>query len=306
MSVCWLCPGQGSQSADMFVRLAGDTRLALHLQRFASLLGAVPDPMAIAADDARCFLNRHAQPLIVLYGLSIAAALEEAGLAPDLVAGYSVGELTAHAVAGALGAEAGLGLAARRAACMDDAAPTGHGMLAVRGLRLDALEARAASAGAVLAIRNGADHAVLAGPETGLAHLARELATAGAHVVPLRITVPAHSHWLAAAVDPLRAALAQAHWQPHRATVLSGLDGRPVSGAREAIATLARQIAEPLDWARTLDVAVEMGVSAFFELGPGSGLSRMVRERHPELEVRAFDDFATVDGAVAWLRRHGA
>lgn len=303
MSLCWLCPGQGSQSPEMFGRLAGDPRLAPHLARLAGTLDA--DAMAIAADESRCFINHHAQPLIVLYGLTVAAALDEAGLAPALVAGYSVGELTAHAVAGALDPTAALALAAARAACMDAAAPADHGMLAVRGLRLEAIEALAAEAGALVAIRNGADHAVLAGPLASLARLADTLAARGsAHVVPLRITVPAHSRWLAAGVEPLAAALAAARWQPHRVPVLSGLDGRPVADARDAIATLARQIAEPLDWARTLDVAVEMGGTAFFETGPGSSLTKMVRERFPELPARALDEFATVDGAVAWLRRH--
>lgn len=305
MSLCWLCPGQGSQSPEMFGRLAGDARLAPHLARLAGELEA--DAMAIAADDSRCFLNRNAQPLIVLYGLTVAAALDDAGLAPALVAGYSVGELTAHAVAAALAPVDALRLATTRAACMDAATPAAYGMLAVRGLRLDALEPLAAEAGAVIAIRNGADHAVLAGPQHRLAQLADALsAGSSAHVVALRISVPAHSRWLAAGVEPLRAALAAAHWHPYRAPVLSALDGQPLIRAADTVAALARQIAEPLDWARTLDVAVEMGATAFFELGPGSSLTRMVRERFPDLQARAFDDFATVDGAVAWLQRQGA
>lgn len=303
MSLCWLCPGQGSQTPDMFARLGADAQLAPHLTRLAATLAA--DTMTIAADAERCFINRHAQPLIVLYALTVAAALDAASVEPALVAGYSVGELTAHAVAGALAPTAALALAVHRAACMDEAAPVGYGMLAVRGLRLEALEVFAADAGAVVAIRNGADHAVLAGPQTALAHLAATLeARTSAHVVALRITVPAHSHWLAAGVEPLRAVLAATRWQPHRTTVLSGLDGRPLSRAADAVTALARQIAEPLDWARTLDVAVEMGTTAFFELGPGNGLSKMVRERFPALQARALDDFASVAGAVAWLRRH--
>ena len=156
----------------------------------------------------------------------------------------------------------------------------------------------------MVAIRNGADHAVLAGADAELARLAEEFSTrAGAHVVPLPITVPAHSHWLADGVEALRAALTSANWSVHRASVLSGLDGQPLSTVREAIATLARQIAEPLDWARTLDVAREMGATAFFELGPGSGLTRMARERFADLPARALDEFATLEGAVAWLGR---
>jgi [acyl-carrier-protein] S-malonyltransferase len=305
MSVGWLCPGQGSQSPEMFRRLQGEPALAAQLR---PLVRKLPDDaLAIAADERRCFLNRHAQPLIVLYGLSIAAALAEAGVAPALVAGYSVGELTAHALAGALAPAEALQLAARRAECMDAAAPPAHGMLAVRGVRLAALEALAADAGAVVAIVNGDDHAVLAGADAALARLAETLqARGGAHVVPLRISVPAHSPRLAAAVAPFRDALAAAPWLPHRVPVLSGIDGQPIYGSADAVATLARQLSTPLDWARTLDVAREMGATVFFELGPGSGLTRMVRERFPDLPARALDDFATLDGAVAWLRRHGA
>ena len=303
MSVCWLCPGQGSQSPEMFGRLVADARVGPHLRRLAA--GLTFDALAIGADAGRCFVNRHAQPLIVLYGLAVAAALEEAGIEAGLVAGYSVGELTAHAVAGALAPEAVLALAGERAACMDACAPPEHGMLAVRGVRLATIEALAASAGAVVAIRNGADHAVLAGPNPALARIATELERLGAHVVPLRITVPAHSHWLAEGGVRFTAALAAAPWQAHRAPVVAGIDGRPVSSAAEAIDTLGRQISTPIDWARALDVAVEMGASAFFELGPGSALTRMVREHTPALSARAFEEFASLEGAIAWLRRLG-
>jgi [acyl-carrier-protein] S-malonyltransferase len=302
----------------MFGRLLADQQLAPHLERLLPHAGedapphagedapphAGEDMLTLAADETRCFLNCHAQPLIVLYGMSVAAALEAAGIDAALVAGYSVGELTAHGVAGALAPQVVLQLAATRAACMDAAAPVHYGMLAVRGLAVTALAQRAAAAGALIAIVNGPDHAVLAGPAGVLDALATGLG-GGAHVVPLRISVPAHSRWLAAGRAPLAAALAHAPWRPHRLPVLAGIDGRPVSRAAEAIELLSRQIAEPLDWARTLDVAVEMGARAFFEIGPGSSLARMARERFPEIPARALDDFATFAGAVDWLRRQG-
>lgn len=302
MSVCWLCPGQGSQSPQMLAQLAGDPALAAPLARLSAELA--PAVLGSASDETQCFLNRNAQPLIVLYGAVVATALSAAGLEPRLVAGYSVGELTAHLAADALAPDQALRLAGQRAAAMDAAAPAEHGMLAVRGLRLEAIEAAAVSAGARIAIRNGADHAVLAGPGAALAALAATLAArSGAHVVPLQISVPAHSPWLADGVQGFRAALESADWRPTPVTVLSGLAGTPVYRREQAIDTLSRQIAEPLDWARTLDIAVEMGATAFFELGPGSALTRMVRERFPSLPARSFEDFATLKGAVAWLGR---
>lgn len=301
MSLCWLCPGQGSQTPDMLAQLADDDLAGPVLARLSRQVA--PDTLAHASDPEHCFDNRHAQPLIVLYGLSVAETLRAAGITPGVVAGYSVGELTAHGVAQGLSAHTTLALARQRAECMDAAAPADHGLLAVRGVAIEALRQQAEAAGAVLSITNSADHAVLAGPRSALDALSTELAAQGAHVVPLAVNVPAHSHWLAAAVAPFRAALEAADWQAHAAPVPSCIDGRTVSTGRSAAEALSRQLAEPLDWARVLDVARELGATVFFELGPGDSLSRMVREHHPDLEARALSDFATLRGAAAWLAR---
>ena len=302
MSLCLLCPGQGSQAPDMFEGMQRDPVLAQALHTL--LRPEQRDLLTIAADDTRCYLNRHAQPLIVLYGLAVATALRDAGVKPAVVAGYSIGELTGHAVASALDAPGALQLAHLRAAAMDAAAPPNHGMLAVLGVAWRELEVQALAAGAITAIRNGADHTVLAGPLKNLQALSQSLvALKGAHVVPLPINVPAHSHWLSAGVPVFAQALESAVWQPHQAPVIAGLDGSLVDNKSAAVRTLSQQIAQPIDWARVLDVAVEMGTRAFFEIGPGNRLSRMVRERHPDFPSRSLDDFASFSGAVKWLDR---
>lgn len=302
MSLCLVCPGQGSQSPDMLDRLGRDPSTSDILVTLSAHVE--PGTMAVAADPAHCFLNRHAQPLIALHGLTVAQALSRAGIDAALVAGYSVGELTAYGVAGALDAEHVLALAAERARAMDTASPPDHGMLAVRGLNREVVRACAGSVGVAIAIVNGADHVVLAGPNPALQAVATRLGASHApHVVSLPISVPAHSKWLRGGVAAFAAALAAVPWRAAQAPVLSGIDGRPVTRAADAIERLSRQIAEPLDWARTMDVAVEMGATVFFELGPGCGLTRMLRERFPALPARALAEFDTVRGAVTWLGR---
>jgi [acyl-carrier-protein] S-malonyltransferase len=301
MSLCWLCPGQGSQTPDMLAQLADDELSGPVLARLSRHLAT--DTLTAANDPVHCFDNRHAQPLIVLYGLAVAESLRATGIAPDVVAGYSVGELTAHGAARGLASETALTLARRRAECMDAASPPGHGLLAVRGVPIETLRRQIETTGAVLSITNSTDHAVLAGPRIVLDDLAARLAAHGAHVVPLAVEVPAHSHWLAAAVAPFREALESADWEAHAAPVPSCIDGRAVSSRSMAVDALSRQLAEPLDWARALDVARELGATVFFELGPGDSLTRMMRESHPDLQARALSDFATLRGAAGWLAR---
>ncbi len=303
MSLCILCPGQGSQSPAMLARLASDPLTGGILTTLAALVEA--ETIAVATDPLHCFLNRHAQPLIVLYGLTVAHALSQAGIDAELVAGYSVGELTAHGVAGALAPQAVLSLARARALAMDAVSPHAYGMLAVRGVPLEQMRNQAHAFGLAVAIVNGPDHVVLAGPGATLQELGNALTTTQApHVVPLPISVPAHTAWLEDGVAGFTDELAVAAWQAHRMPVLSGIDGRPLYNAGDAIERLGRQIAEPLDWGRTMDVASEMGATVFFELGPGCGLTRMIRERFPDLPARSLGDFDTVRGAIDWLGRH--
>ncbi|MDD5298708.1 MAG: acyltransferase domain-containing protein [Rhodocyclaceae bacterium] len=305
MSLCILCPGQGSQTTDMFDRLRTDPLTRHACTELAAEMGA--DAFEIAADPTRCFVNAQAQPLICLNQMTAWSALRAAGVDPALVAGYSVGELAAWGVAGGLSASQVLRLANTRAVAMDAAAPAGSGMLAIRGLRLSAIERAALKHGAVLAIIVGDDHGVVAGLSPGLDALSAELETmSSAHVVRLPITVPAHSPWLASAVAPFTEALSKESWASAWCPVLAGIDGLPRDGAPEAISSLSRQLAEPVQWARVLDVALEMGVSHFFELGPGNSLCRMVLERHPRVQARSLSDFSTVAGAAAWLERQAA
>lgn len=303
MGLCLLCPGQGSQSPEMFAPLLADASLAPHLAHLSG--GLEWDAMAVARDPRTCFENRYAQPLVCLYALTVAAALRERQIDPALVAGYSVGELAAYGVAGALPADEVIAAATARAKAMDDCTPPDCGMLAVRGVRRVELEALAAATGVDVAIRNGDDHAVLAGSRANLAVLAHGFAQqGGAHVVSLPITVPAHSPTLRPAVEVFAATLRRLHWRRTPVAVIAGIDAKIVRDAPRAVDTLSRQVAATIEWARVMDVAVETGASVFFEVGPGSALGRMLYERHPEVPARSLADFSSLDGAVAWLRRN--
>jgi [acyl-carrier-protein] S-malonyltransferase len=300
MNLCILCPGQGSQTVDMLPRLLAEPLIAPHLE---PLLASLPfDAMAVSQNSELCFVNAHAQPLIVAAGAAVARALKAHGIHADLSAGYSIGELTAHAVAGSLQALDGVGLAMKRAQCMDHAAPVAHGMMAVKGIRLEKLQSIAQQHGLAVAIVNDEQHAVLAGPTVVMKSICkgmeREL---GAHVVHLNVQIPSHTPWLLNATAAFRTALQAAEWNHFECPVLSALDGSPVENRIEAIDCLARQISEPLQWARTMDLAAEMGATVYFEVGPGNTLTRMVRERFPNVKARSLSEFQTFEGALNWL-----
>jgi len=303
VSLCILCPGQGSQSTDMLPRLLAEPLIQPHLQ---PLLQHMPfDAMAVGQNASECFLNAHAQPLIVAAASAVSSAMKLQGIRIELSAGYSIGELGAHVVAGSLNPEHAVLLAVQRALCMDNAAPQGYGMMAVKGVRLEKLALIAQEHGLHIAIVNDEQHAVLAGNTQVMKSICKGLEhDLGAHVVHLNVTVPSHTPWLLDATASFLKALEQTPWQSFDCQVLSALDGSPVDTATHAIECLSRQISEPLQWSRTLDLSAEMGATVYFELGPGNTLTRMVRERFPNVQARSLSEFQTFDGALTWLRSH--
>ncbi len=301
MRLCILCPGQGAQTPAMLDNLLAQAPVAEHLH---PLLEHVQfDALSTAADPALCFQNRYAQPLLVAAGCAVWLALQEAGVHAALAAGYSVGELTAHGVAGSLNPSEAIRLAHARAQAMDQAAPQGYGMMAVKGMRLDALRALASDHDLAVAIVNDEQHAVLAGASTTLKTVCKHMESSlGAHVVHLNVSVPSHTPWLGHATESFLLDVKNARWNAFDCPVLSALDGSPVDQPDAASHALAHEISNTLQWSRTLELSAEMGADAYFEVGPGNTLVRMVRERFPHAKARSISEFQQFEGAVQWLK----
>ncbi|WP_288107529.1 acyltransferase domain-containing protein [Limnobacter sp.] len=305
MSLCVLCPGQGSQSLNMFDRLRNDPLAEPVLQAAWEHL---PGAVRLGVSESTCYqTNAVAQPALVLYAGVVGELLRQQGVVPALVSGYSVGELSAQVVAGKLSTRHGIELAALRAQRMDDASPVDHGLMAIKGMRMALLETLLPKLGEFpVAIYNDEQHCVVGGGKAALASLGNTLQQQhGAHVVHLCVKVPSHTHWLKQASVDFARDLQKVTWLTGDSLVLSGLAGRVCSAPQDSIDCLARQLSEPLYWGLALDMAVEQGATVFFETGPGNTLSRMVRERFPDLPCRSLSDFKTVQGALDWLLKQG-
>jgi [acyl-carrier-protein] S-malonyltransferase len=299
MSLGILCPGQGDQSPTMFDLVPTDGASAEMLDVARDVLGE--DPRRIPPEGRHC--NAVAQPLVAAVQLATWAALRDRLPPPRAFAGYSLGELTAHGCADALDAAAVVRLARQRAAAMDAASPDPGALHAVRGLRRAELEAVCGRHGVEVAIVNGPDRLVIGGGRAGLAACEPELVALGAKVTPLRVCVASHTSRMRPAVDAFRAALLASGLRDPPTPVLAGIDGAPVLTRARAIDVLSRQVAETVAWASCLDGLAEMGCSVLLELGPGSGLARMARDRFPEMAVRSVEEFRSLDGVVAWVSR---
>lgn len=293
-----LCPGQGGQHSAMFT-MAGDVYAA----RLSALYGTAVN--LILNDSNRLFANRTAQPLVVAAGLGQWAQLRTQVPAPALVAGYSVGELTACGVAGALPAAVLPELADSRAAlmdqCVDPLQP--QAMFAISGLSQACNAALLHRRGLFPAIFNGGGRLVCAGLLHQCEGLEDEVATLGGQAQRLPLTVASHTPLLASASAGFTLRLDALPWSVFIVPMLSGNSAEKITTPTQARRTLARQLCEPVLWERCMDLLAESSIQVTLELGPGNALSRMLRARHPQIQSRAIEDFRSIGAAAGWLRQ---
>ncbi|MEF3081536.1 malonate decarboxylase subunit epsilon [Luteimonas sp. SMYT11W] len=298
MSLALLCPGQGAQHPAMFDRVRDVAAAQSILGAAAEVLGRPADSAAASEDR---FENANAQPLLCAASLAHWQGLRDRVPTPLLVAGYSIGELAAHAIAGSFDAATCLSLSSQRARLMDEASPPQAGMQAVLGLEREPLQALCAAHDAHIAIANGADHFIVGGRLDALQALADAATARGADVRPLPVHVPAHTPLLADAARGFAQVLAGASIQTPTLAVLAGIDARPVRDRASVERTLSLQLAQTVEWTQVMRQAFERGARVFLQLGPGNALARMAAPAYPCCEVRAVEEFRSLDGAADWV-----
>ncbi len=301
MTLVLLCSGQGRQDRAMFDLFADHPAAAPILTEASTLLAQDSRTALECADDATLFANRTSQILCVARGLIAAACLAPA--LPFVVAGYSVGEMTAWGIAGIWSPAQTLRLTAARAEAMDAASGADDGLGFIRGLPRDRVEALVARFDCAIAIVNPDRLFVIGGARAQVEHCCTAALQEGAIAArPIAVHIASHTPRLSAAVAPFRTALeASEPSQPARGRTLIGAADASTVHDAGGIAGLANQIDTTIDWAATLEAIVERGGSRCLELGPGSALADMVRATYPMLDARAVDDFRSIAGIKAWI-----
>ena len=304
--VAILCSGQAGQSPEMFDLIADCPACEPVFVAASEPLGQDPRRFVRQVAQAELFADRAAQILCCTRALAVWAALGDAHPAHAVVAGYSVGELAAWGCAGALDPPATLRLAERRAVATDAVAPRDGGMAAIVGLSRTALEPILGRHDAAIAIVVDTNSFVIGGHARDLDASCREAAALGAtHIVKLTVAVPSHTKRMAGAVGVFEAQLRDAapRLPPTMFRLLSGIDGETVQNVETGVEKLARQIYTPIDWAACLESCREAGAELALELGPGRALSHLAAPLFPAGCARSADDFRTMAGLRAWLKR---
>ena len=312
MSVALVFSPQGSQAVGMGRDLAEAwPEAARAFAEADQALGWKVSDIAWNGPEERLNQTQQTQPCLVTTSLACLAALRAASarsaidLAPSFVAGHSVGEYAALVAAGVLAAPDAIRLVARRGELMGAANVEG-GMAAVIGLDRDAVAEAigvvASPVDLVIANDNAPGQVVISGTREALRAATEVLTAAGARrVLPLPVSGPFHSPWMAEASDALAEAFDEVAWSDPAPPVVSNVTAEPVSDAGQIRNLLAEQVRSPVEWVASVRRMVDDGVDTFIECGPGSALTGMVKRIAPEARTLNVSDAATLDATVASL-----
>jgi [acyl-carrier-protein] S-malonyltransferase len=214
------------------------------------------------------------QPLIVAMGLVAARQLE---FGTVLVAGHSIGEVTAAAIAGVLTDEQAITFAARRGQAMAAACQASDtGMAAALGGDPETVVAAIIARGLTPANRNGAGQIVAAGAREAIQDLVAH-PPEGVRFRLLPVAGAFHTDYMRSAEVNLREVAAEIGPVDPRQTLLSNADGTAVTDGRTVLARLVAQVTRPVRWDLCLNTMRELGVRATIELPPAKALTGIAK-----------------------------
>ncbi|MDO5635086.1 MAG: ACP S-malonyltransferase [Micrococcus sp.] len=303
-----VCPGQGSQTPGFLAPWKDLPGVADLLAEFSEIAGLDVLAHGTDSDEETIKDTAVAQPLIVAAGLVSASALQLDDVAADatIVAGHSVGEITAAALAGVLTTAEAAHLVRVRATGMaeaSNAAPTG--MAAVLGGDQDAVLEAIAGHGAAAANVNGAGQIVAAGTTEAIAALAAA-PPASARVIPLKVAGAFHTEFMADAVPALQdyvSTLSPADPQRH---LLSNRDGAVVGSGAEVLSRLVDQVTRPVRWDLCMEALGAAGVTGILEVLPGGTLTGLAKRGLKGTATLAIKKPEDLDKAADFIAEHTA
>jgi [acyl-carrier-protein] S-malonyltransferase len=308
-------PGQGSQSVGMLDAWGADPVVAQALQEASDALHEDVGALIRQGPKEALALTTNTQPVMLVAGVAAYRVwMARVGLAPQAVAGHSLGEYSALVAAGVLSLAQAAPLVRLRAQAMQEAVPVGTGaMAAVLGLdaaKVIALCAEVtgsfgdASSELVQAANfNEPAQTVIAGSKAAVERACEVLKANGARrALALPVSAPFHSSLMRPAAEKLRAALLAVDLAAPVIPLINNVDVAVEQDAQRIRDALYRQAFGAVRWVECIQAIKSRGLLHVVECGPGKVLTGMVARIDPAMTGLALLDPATCDSVATALQ----
>jgi [acyl-carrier-protein] S-malonyltransferase len=309
--LAFVFPGQGSQAVGMGKDLHdGFAEARAVFEQVDEALGERLSAMCFDGPEEALKLTANTQPSILTVSVAAAAVLARNGIAPDLVAGHSLGEYSALVAAGACGAAEAARAVRARGTFMQEAVPQGKGaMAAVLGLAPEKVaEICAAVAAGTADVVSPANYnepaqTVIAGSAAAVEAAGAKLKEAGAkRVLPLPVSAPFHCALMAPVKARLEPVLRGIAWKAPARPVVTNVEAKPNADVARIVPLLVEQVTAPVRWVECVQELARQGVTRMVEVGPGKVLSGLAKRIDKTIEVWNVEDRASLEKTLAALK----
>lgn len=304
-----VAPGQGAQTPGFLSSWLEVPTFADRLNWLSAVSGLDLSHYGTDADAETIRDTAIAQPLLVSAGLL--AALELFPHPADgyqlvgVVAGHSVGEITAAAGVGVLSAEQAMVFVRERGRAMAAAsAVTPTSMTAVIGGDPDEVLAALEAHGLTAANNNGGGQIVAAGTKDQLAALAATPPTR-ARLIELSVAGAFHTVHMQPAVTRLGVLARAISTHDPRTRLLSNADGQVVHDGREVLRRMVAQVASPVRWDLCMAAMADLGVTGLMEMPPAGTLTGIAKRNLKGVALFALNTPDQLEEAMEFVQQHG-
>lgn len=301
-------PGQGSQSVGMLDAWGDHAVVSETLKEASDALGEDVAKLIHEGPKEALALTTNTQPVMLVAAVAAYRVwMAETGVAPQAVAGHSLGEYSALVAAGALTLTQAAPLVRLRAQAMQEAVPVGVGaMAAILGMDatkviagcLEATEAFGTSGVEVVEAVNFNDSAqtVIAGSKAAVDKACEILKAAGAkRALLLPVSAPFHSSLMKPAAEKLKARLEDIEISTPQIALINNIDVAVEMDADRIRDALYRQAFGPVRWVECVQAIKARGLTTLVECGPGKVLAGMVKRIDAEMTGTALFDPASLE-----------
>lgn len=298
-TIAFIFSGQGAQYSGMGEELYKNSAAAREVFDIADRVRPGTSDQCFSGTMEEISITENTQPCLFCVDLAAAAALEEAGVKADMLAGFSLGEIAALAFSGAVTYEDGFRLVCNRGALMQKAAEkTDAAMIAVLKLDDDAVITLCGEFAQVYPVNfNCPGQVVVSGERNELELFKQRVKELGGKALPLKVSGGFHSPFMLEAAEGFSAVLGECEFTEPSVPLYSNVTASPYSGDFKKL--LEKQIYSPVLWSRTIENMVEAGADTFIEVGPGKVLSGLVSRIAPDARVLNVEDSESLKNAIA-------